>query len=546
MINNPLDIPDLQRWTYAGAESYSNGDLVSEIHDQSPNNYNWLPNGTPATAYEPTFVTNGLNNLPEFNFSSQGEMYSISVTDHTDATLTYVMSLHQDITGSMSSPIYCNGAPDILYSPDGPSWGVFRQNKISSPVPYPEGAPHLIGSYIVTIRCSSKGYDTWINGIRQGTYQLDAGYLGFEILGPGNFSLSEEIQFVRGIIDTEIDDIHNYLSNKYNITLHPELSNTEAGNWVFNNANPILVPTLAWEDDSVYEPRPIKISDNFWVMTYTGGWNVSAIGFATGNDGINWTKKGDPIVGAGFNIDTGAVARSNSIYLNGIIYTYYADNNFVGNIRRIQSSNLGETWSEPITILNKDDAPEGIEGWANSAIEIVNGIWYIFIEGTYATVSWNLWYATSTDGVNFSNYVSLSALQRGTGGYSCASPHYFNNLWHVWYHASWVGLLQSQIWHSTSPDLITWYNIPNPVITIADCPDYGQIGEIDQIADIKIIDFGDGKTIGYVDQDNNAVVPGKARILRVDLPFSFNLKNLFSNRVKINKITNIKSIKFLN
>jgi len=73
--------------------------------------------------------------------------------------------------------------------------------------------------------------------------------------------------------------------------------------WVKEATNPVLIPTLTWERDSVEVTGVIKIASTYyaWYTTLITGSHEPAsdrkIGYATSTDLITWTKGGDPVFG---------------------------------------------------------------------------------------------------------------------------------------------------------------------------------------------------------------------------------------------------------
>lgn len=276
--------------------------------------------------------------------------------------------------------------------------------------------------------------------------------------------------------------------------------------WSRSGSNPILTPTIAWEETAVYEPNVIY--DGAWKMWYGGGWANPGIGYSTSADGITWTKyAGNPVLGQGGSGVAGIAVRNDVIKVGATYYCYYADANPLANLK-VATSSDGIAWTVQGTALAKN-VVGWATGWANAAVWVEGSTWYMLAEGRSGSI-WEIAYATSSDGVTWAlgnGGNQLTTLQVAAGG-MYGGPNVFRDgaTYHLWYHAApGAGDLPTNIYHATSTDRITWtQTAPNPVLTYA-----GSGFEVDQVADASVLVVS-GTAYLFYDGVNNAA--SQARI----------------------------------
>jgi hypothetical protein len=262
------------------------------------------------------------------------------------------------------------------------------------------------------------------------------------------------------------------------------------------------------------EMSPLRLSNGTWVSPYTiDGLQIApTIGWATSPDGLNWTKH-PAILGHGAGGEPSYCARGFLLQLtDGTIELYYSSNGGnTGNIRRVTSADGGATWSEPITVLDRAQAPLGILGYTNLCVVPAGNQWAMFVEtwessGGYPNGTGNSYQirkAISNDRLHWTVSSSiLSSLRRFPNGMaSHPSVVRVDGLWHMFYHASSQFIVPSSIFHAVSADLETWIPTPSPIITISNEP-LGNILQMDQVADVTVREY-DRTTYFFYDTDDN-------------------------------------------
>lgn len=131
---------------------------------------------------------------------------------------------------------------------------------------------------------------------------------------------------------------------------------------------PVIVPTLAWEQDVCQEPL-VWFGDGRWHMLYTGGWDNHALGYAT-CDGdpltpTNWVKKPAPTLGQGAAGFAGGVAHPGFYIEGSTLYLYFTDFLASPPVLRVATTPLSAdppTWTLGGTVF---DLPTGLagDGW---------------------------------------------------------------------------------------------------------------------------------------------------------------------------------------
>jgi hypothetical protein len=274
-------------------------------------------------------------------------------------------------------------------------------------------------------------------------------------------------------------------------------------------ANPILSPAKLWEEDAVFEPNVIRTDQGF-LMSYTGGWNSSAIGLARSVDGIRWSRVDpSPALGQGGGGESGTAQRSSLLKLGNQYRLYYSDGH--GDLRLALSLD-GDHFHRENKIVIPHDAVPGVVLWASQGYYHEGSTWWALVDGQYASgVLWRLnLFKSEDDGATFRWMAGpLDSLRVGYGSYGSPRPLFkLDGLFQVWYLISWNGLRgPSVLWHATSADLQHWN--PDPFRTLGIAGSEMGLAQPDQVADPDILEQ-DGKTLLYYDADDNS--HGSARI----------------------------------
>lgn len=278
--------------------------------------------------------------------------------------------------------------------------------------------------------------------------------------------------------------------------------------WTRSPSNPILTATVAWEQTAVVEAMVRHEGGTTWKMWYRGGWSNQAVGYATSTDGIAWTKSGsNPVYGQGGSSMAGNDGGQPWVMKDGSTYYLYATNNDVPRVN-VATSSDGIAWTTQSSTIS---LPASCTLWGNRTVWKEGSAWKMLQEAYHSSV-WNIYLYTSSDGFTWSIGNSgspLSTLQVHAGG-AYGGPKFANvsgevqpksgGLYQLWYHAANVSAnLPTNIYHATSPDLITWTISPaTPVLTLL-----GTGFEIDQTAGPDAVMVGTQSYLFY-DGDDNA------------------------------------------
>jgi predicted GH43/DUF377 family glycosyl hydrolase len=201
-------------------------------------------------------------------------------------------------------------------------------------------------------------------------------------------------------------------------------TSSDGTSWTKNASNPVLsLGTYGdWEDDKVGHTAVLKDESTYkmWYSGYNGSnWRI---GYATSSDGVNWTKyASNPVLnlGAGGTWDDAHVLRPSVMKEGGVYKMWYSGHN--GSNYRIgyATSNDGINWtryaSNPVLNLGSAGTWEDKHVYVSSVIKDSDGmykIWYTGHDGSNTRIG----YASSSDGISWTKYGSNPVLNRGVGG----------------------------------------------------------------------------------------------------------------------------------
>ncbi len=294
-------------------------------------------------------------------------------------------------------------------------------------------------------------------------------------------------------------------------------------NWTRVPNNPVLPPTLPWEGQCTCENVVIQSPTNSSVlrMWYRGGWSSAAIGFANSTDGgLTWTKHPTPVYGgggSGVHTSPGEPWVYQSLDPSNTTLLLYTTDNSIPAMNVSSSMDGGITWTP---LQSSCPLPPNAHLFGNRVVwtEGGDGAWLMLHEAMVDSGPWETWLYTSPNGLDWTvsnGGAPLSSLQPFAGGMyggprfarvgSNLSPRNPNDgLYHLYYHAaSGSGGLPTDIFHATSPDLLSWTITPRaPVLTHTG----GSTFEHDQVAGpIPIVQDGADHAMLFYDGDNNVV-----------------------------------------
>jgi predicted GH43/DUF377 family glycosyl hydrolase len=223
--------------------------------------------------------------------------------------------------------------------------------------------------------------------------------------------------------ETDVQIYAGFTSQVY-LTLSPTGSGTGSiyinvtwgvpinNSWIDYNYNPLIVP-----NGNIYDNlglfHPVVLYENglykMWhhgLGRATGQTWKTYIFYRESNDGINWTMPTNPIIYPGNNWDSkcvspGAILKENGIYK--MYYTGYSNEYDSWNIGFATSSD-GINWTKyPQPIIY------GNSGWEYqiivSAVIKMNGIYYLYYSSGNMPPH-KIGVATSTDGITFTKYLA--------------------------------------------------------------------------------------------------------------------------------------------
>jgi predicted GH43/DUF377 family glycosyl hydrolase len=144
------------------------------------------------------------------------------------------------------------------------------------------------------------------------------------------------------------------------------------GPWTKYVSNPVLSASVAWEGSMVHFPAVLKLDDGTYRMMYGGHdfLGYSAIGTATSDDGITWTKYGsNPVIsasGSGWMASSTFGSRT-FVFSGGIYHLYFAAKPAAHLWSKIgyASSPDGEVW----TLGSNNPVLEPSRAWEDREVE---------------------------------------------------------------------------------------------------------------------------------------------------------------------------------
>ncbi|WP_455391553.1 hypothetical protein, partial [[Eubacterium] cellulosolvens] len=252
--------------------------------------------------------------------------------------------------------------------------------------------------------------------------------------------------------------------------------NTSITNWYKYSNNPILKPGpgSSWDNNMVATPSVIYNGSGY-LMYYRGGNTIRGIGIATSSDSITWTKyPGNPVLSPTASAwDSFAVSNPNVIY-DGELYKMWFTGQDSASDRRIgyATSTDGFNWIKHSNnpVLDLGSTGKWDSHYAQNPFVIFENelykMWYI---GLGTPTYYQLGYATSTDGINWTKHPNNPIMQSSIGYYDgilnmFVIPTEYNYL--GWYElGDGTGNNIREIYHATSNDGIRWVNYTyNPVL----------------------------------------------------------------------------------
>ena len=196
--------------------------------------------------------------------------------------------------------------------------------------------------------------------------------------------------------------------------------------------DPVLSPSLPWDGLASFRPY-VMFSQSEYKMWYTGLSSSFQyrIGFATSPNGVNWTKRADPVLGAG----------GSGWWANGVQHPSVIEDSTGGFKMWMQGSpsfvfGYSEavdetTWTPPVQVFSDADI-------VYYPRVIFNGqfheMWYSITNHPNSRFK----YATSLDGINWTISPDNPVLRPGpqawdAGGIIPGDIHFDGSMYHMWY-----------------------------------------------------------------------------------------------------------------
>ena len=239
-------------------------------------------------------------------------------------------------------------------------------------------------------------------------------------------------------------------------------------------------PSGSWDDNGVNVQCIIKEGDTY-KMWYVGGETEQEIegriGYATSSDATHWTKySGNPVFEPGSSgswdssgIEAVWVIKDGDIYK--MWYTGFQET-VIGGIG-YATSNDGTNWTkhEGNPVLGPGPHGSWESAWISDPIVIKDGatykMWYTAGAGSVGGIG----YAISNDGISWTKYSGNPVLGPGphgsweSDGVECNSVIEEEGLYEMWYGGDGSGEEIGSIGYATSNDGVTWIRYGgNPVL----------------------------------------------------------------------------------
>jgi len=253
--------------------------------------------------------------------------------------------------------------------------------------------------------------------------------------------------------------------------------------WQRYPQNPVLNVGLdgKWDDLAVREPEVIFDGTTYhcWYSgqkrTRTGG----QIGYANSPDGITWTKHPDPVMGVGpsGHFDDGAVLGPCVIKVGDTLKMWYQGwgGDYYENRIGYATSLDGIKWDKYSANPVLDTRGSG--KWHSYGVffpcVIFDGVTYhIWYGGTAPGKPFEIGYATSADGITWTEHPDNPVLHAGRAGsweegVNCPYVLFDGSTFHMWYRGANANYT-SRIGYANSPDGVNWTKADdvNPVLDL--------------------------------------------------------------------------------
>ena len=252
--------------------------------------------------------------------------------------------------------------------------------------------------------------------------------------------------------------------------------------WIKSNNNPVLNggPANAWDGGRVFYHYVLFDGSKYhmWYVGYNPTLNVPpAIGYATSPDGLQWTKYANNPVMRPISGSWEAEGLFTPVVIfDGVSFRmwYSANDASYVSATGYATSPDGINWTKlsanPILRLGASGTWDDAE--ASVASIIFDGtsykMWYLGQSGDYV---YRIGYATSSDGMNWTKYTNNPVLNAGPPGawdeafVYMPDVHFDGTTYQMWYNG--FSPTAARIGRATSSDGVRWTKDPaNPVLDV--------------------------------------------------------------------------------
>jgi len=235
--------------------------------------------------------------------------------------------------------------------------------------------------------------------------------------------------------------------------------------------NPVFKGTDAdtW-DKNIRERGFILLEDGIYKMWYSGyiggDSDPKYLGYATSEDGIDWTRYSDePVFADKWTEDMFVVKHEN-------VYYMFAEGK--NDLAHLLTSADGIQWEEQgdLVILDTNGNPIP-PPYGTPAVLVEDGKWYLYYERN----DLGIWLATSEDQLTWTNVQDEAVIKMGPELYDEAAVAAnqivrYKDKYYLYYHGSsnpdWADPNSNALWTSNvavSADLVKWTKYPgNPLV----------------------------------------------------------------------------------
>ena len=226
-------------------------------------------------------------------------------------------------------------------------------------------------------------------------------------------------------------------------------------------------------DESTGFPSVLKLGDTFhmWYGGMDAGGSMK-IGYATSTDGESWEKyENNPVLSTGVqgSIDEIRAYLQNIVYDDSVFHMYYVGAESNGNEHLLYATSVdGTTWVKNGAPEFQYENGDPYEGRVNRGDVYFDGDVFHMWAGMSGIGIYNVGYATSADGATWTVIESL-VIDAPLGGewdyprIQVATVFEMDDMYHMWY--SGGDLFDWDIGYATSPDGLDWTKDEgNPVL----------------------------------------------------------------------------------